>query len=610
MYGHALRRRHVLRDPVTVRHAAGLETVDDITASSPYQWETYSYDRQAVDHFGWSHSNATFKQRYLLIQSTQNGWLKPYEVNGPGPVFLYTGNEGPIETFAANSGLLVDLAADFHALVVFVEHRYYGSSMPFGSASESYANTSTLSLLSSQQALADFAQFIDFMRSDSAFLPCKGNCSTMQVIAFGGSYGGMLAAWLRLKYPAAVSGAIAASAPVWQFTGLTPPDVYSALVTRAFSVVTDKCSAGISRSWGIIANYSQSADGLSELGRIFSPCGGIGQFENVTDALFSFLSLSYSYMAMANYPYEANFLNAMPRYPVDYACTRYFADMPDVAAANETAVLEAVAGIAGVYWNYTDSGPCFNWTAQGPPSLGTADGWGWQSCVRQQLHTASAVHRVSLPASHRSLPCSSAQTEMVMPIGQYPPHDMFWSQPWDLKSAVLSCRQPMPDGFEVTPSPLYVVQQYGGVHLESASRIIFSNGDLDPWSGGGVNDSALNGAYSASNARGVVALLMQGAAHHLDLRGRNDSYDPESVQWVRQQERLYISAWLEGYDTPAAENVSAGLDTKWVVLISVGATLATIVVAAALFHFCKSKDGTLDQTDDALHSGGYASMSG
>jgi hypothetical protein len=79
---------------------------------------------------------------------------------------------------------------------------------------------------------------------------------------------------------------------------------------------------------------------------------------------------------------------------------------------------------------------------------------------------------------------------------------------------------------------------------------------------------------------------------------------------VRQQERLYISAWLEGYDTPAAENVSAGLDTKWVVLISVGATLATIIVAAALFHLCKSKEGTLDQTDDAIHQGGYASMSG
>lgn len=51
-----------------------------------------------------------------------------------GPLFFYTGNEGAIETFAENTGIIFDLAPQFNALVVFCEHRYYGKEMsnPYG----------------------------------------------------------------------------------------------------------------------------------------------------------------------------------------------------------------------------------------------------------------------------------------------------------------------------------------------------------------------------------------------------------------------------------------------------------------------------------------------
>lgn len=54
-----------------------------------------------------------------------------------------------------------------------------------------------LSFLSIEQALADYAALIYHLKE-------KHKAEGSPVIAFGGSYGGMLAAWLRAKYPNAV----------------------------------------------------------------------------------------------------------------------------------------------------------------------------------------------------------------------------------------------------------------------------------------------------------------------------------------------------------------------------------------------------------------------
>ena len=65
------------------------------------------------------------------------------------------------------------------------EHRYYGQTMPFGDASY---NSSNLAFLSSEQALMDFVDVI-------ASLKANYSAPDAPVIAWGGSYGGMLTAW-------------------------------------------------------------------------------------------------------------------------------------------------------------------------------------------------------------------------------------------------------------------------------------------------------------------------------------------------------------------------------------------------------------------------------
>lgn len=57
-----------------------------------------------------------------------------------------------------------------------------------------------LGYLTSQQALADYVDLILNLTADQK----EGEKSA--VIAFGGSYGGMLAAYFRMKYPHIVQG--------------------------------------------------------------------------------------------------------------------------------------------------------------------------------------------------------------------------------------------------------------------------------------------------------------------------------------------------------------------------------------------------------------------
>jgi lysosomal Pro-X carboxypeptidase len=80
------------------------------------------------------------------------------------------------------------LAEKFAGAVIFIEERYYGQSVPTslrpGEAYYSYSN--------SQQVVADYALAVGALRRQF---------NSSRVVAVGGSYGGMLAAWLRKQHP-------------------------------------------------------------------------------------------------------------------------------------------------------------------------------------------------------------------------------------------------------------------------------------------------------------------------------------------------------------------------------------------------------------------------
>ncbi|GJV61669.1 lysosomal Pro-X carboxypeptidase [Tanacetum coccineum] len=212
------------------------------------------YYEQTLDHFSFNDDLPKFQQRYLI---NTDHWVGPTRV---GPIFLYCGNEGDIEWFAVNSGFVWELAPRFGALVVFPEHRYYGESMPYGGRDEAYKNASTLAHLTAEQTLADYAVLItDLKRNLSA--------EASPVILFGGSYGGMLAAWMRLKYPHIAIGALASSAPILQFEDIVPLGTFYDIREST------NCFDTIKKSWDIMTSVGQKANGLDHLAKTFHLCG-------------------------------------------------------------------------------------------------------------------------------------------------------------------------------------------------------------------------------------------------------------------------------------------------------------------------------------------------
>ena len=103
-------------------------------------------------------------------------------------------------------------------MVLVLEHRFYGESLPYGNDSLKLENI--YGLLNVQQALEDLAEFIGFVKETSAHGVGRRN----PWFTIGGSYPGAMSAWFRYKYPHLTEGALASSAVVHAILNYTQFD--------------------------------------------------------------------------------------------------------------------------------------------------------------------------------------------------------------------------------------------------------------------------------------------------------------------------------------------------------------------------------------------------
>lgn len=559
---------------------------------------------QPLNHFALPRDSVpTYLQRYCVSDA--------YVVDPENAtVFLYTGNESPLEEYINNTGLMWEMAEVLQAQVIFIEHRYEGQSLPDPDIENCMAYSSSI------QAIADYANFVETRISSTE----SGYIQRRPVIAFGGSYGGMLAAWIRMKYPHLVSGAIAGSAPIWGFPRTNPLNIDGAfrVIKHGLDqrypptekpVRSNHCASNLLASWPLIHYLGYSGrEGRALLTEAFRLCNPLTQYD--VENLVAWAHSPWFDFAEGSFPYPSNYIpfalthneNAtLPPWPLQAACWRYselFSDLGvridgdptevrfnvsygdfaiNVDWANWTAshhplsdsdrniimtLLANVRDAVSIWYNISQDLVCYN-LDPAPNALS----------IERQLQQKNATEDCRWTIAHtNSWPALNCNEDMNLVIteAQGLGGDFLWppSHPRGTRTHVdvirvdpvsipEECRDPQGHyGYpQDLPDPWATRYDtfYGGRNIESYSNIIFSNGLLDPWSTAGVyfsdptnGDEIEHGLRLQRKGNDLVSLILDYGGHHTDLMFSSHK-DHSSFRTARAIEKDYIVRWIEAW---------------------------------------------------------------
>uniref|UniRef100_A0A0N5AXL1 Clan SC, family S28, unassigned serine peptidase n=1 Tax=Syphacia muris TaxID=451379 RepID=A0A0N5AXL1_9BILA len=393
-------------------------------------------------------------------------------------------------TTGSLDGFIFEIADYFDGTAIFIEHRYYGESLPTV-ATDQKMNFDYLRI---SQVLGDVTDIITRIKSNDV------RCPDAPVIVCGSSYSGALAVWMRIKYPTLIRGAIVSSAPLMYFYN-DNLDMTNFRDKTAEIYLQNGClNKTVIEAWRMIRQKSKTAKGITELKEAFkisdkSPMA----VETDQQYLISYIRTALEQIALLNYPYAQDSPKVLAEWPVKAVCSTLNDE------SNDATILSKMFQATKMYYN-TDESCIKPDVCSETNEAKKYHSINWQKCTEWIVRECKASNADNFIPNE----CGDCEANSEMKA---------------------KCKEELKDTsytdglFEAD----YIKMQHG-INFNTLTNVVFTNGKLDPWNTGAVTTGNVG---TQSWTRGVYVFEMTDAANQLDFRQPN-SCDPPSVTDARQ----------------------------------------------------------------------------
>jgi serine protease 16 len=446
--------------------------------------------KQTLDHYRLSataYGSGTWLQRFWSNRTFFD------RGGGKGPVFLYIEGEGSGSPYNALEGEHVDLAAVHNALIVVLEHRFYGASIPTADLT-----TESLSLLSSHQAIGDIARFLNGYVSPTFNITFPNT----KVVTFGGSYPGALSAWARLRLPHLITVAVSTSSPVrasFDFTG------YNAVVGTSLARTTiggsAQCLANVRAAFTAMDSALEAGGkAASDVGKALNSCEDLSAADPLT-VMWAASNYAGIVQGLVQYNDEGGGLD------VRGLCT-IMSNASNTPLENFADAVRASAGTACVENSYDAYIVAAGNTTADPSARGLGlRQWIYQSCAQYAYW-------------------QTCEDRDVCPLSLYMTLESNTRQCADLYGSPFTA--------EVSASRVIITNDLLGGQGIAASRIVFVNGLVDPWHSLSVTETRPE----------QLAVVIPDGAHCSQMGSARPGDSPEIIE-AREEIAAQVAIWLQ-----------------------------------------------------------------